>query len=118
MRFVCLLLLLTCGGTLGARRFYDDDPLSHEPPPFRVDKARPRKISDIYDLFSHLLATPGQKQVPARKIVAQDINTLGEVLEGSWYEKRHGRSRMSLQQIAAGPGGANAPAEGEWTVVS
>ena len=118
MRPVCVFLLLVCSGTLGARKFYDDDPLLKEPAPLRVEKARPRKISDIYDLFSHVLGTPGEKQTVTRKIVAQDINTLGEVLEGSWYVKRHARRRMSLQQLAAGPGDTSAPADGEWSVVS
>ena len=118
MRLVCLLLLLVCSGTLAARKFYDDDPLAHEPPPLRVEKAQPRKISDIYDLFSHVLSTPGEKHAKTGRIVARDINTLGEVLEGSWYNKRHARQRMTLQQLAAGPGDASPPADGEWIVVS
>jgi hypothetical protein len=113
-----LALLICLPSVAGARKFYDDDPLEREPPPLRVEKASPRKISDYYDLFSHVAAKPGEKHTPARNVPAQDVNTIGEVLEGSWYEKRHGKHRMSLSELAAGPGNASAPAEGTWTVVS
>ena len=113
-----LVLCVCCAGTLAARKFYDDDPLLQEPTPLRVEKAQPRKIADIYDLFSHVFATPGEKQTDTRKLPARDINTVGEVLEGSWYNKRHGRRRMSLAELAAGPGNTSPPADGDWHVMS
>ena len=97
-----------------ARKFYPDDPLVQEPQPLRVERARPRKISDVYDLVWHTVSTPGDKQ----RARAKDINTLGEVLEGAWYEKRHARRRMTPGQLRAGPGGNRPPAEGPWLVVS
>lgn len=116
MRYRVVLGLLAL--PLVAAKFYPDDPLAAEPPPLPVTKAQPRKLSDIYDLFSHVFATPGEKQTPIKKIVAGDINTLGEVLNGPWYVKRHGGRRMSLAELAAGPGNSNPPADGEWTVIS
>jgi hypothetical protein len=113
-----LCLLLVCGTALQARKFYDDDPLLREPPPLPVKQVKPRKLSDIYDLFSHILAKPGEKQTPGRRIAAGDVNTAGEVLEGAWYEKRHARRRMSSQQLAAGPGDSNPPADGPWKILS
>ncbi|HYP07780.1 MAG TPA: hypothetical protein VER03_16225 [Bryobacteraceae bacterium] len=100
-------------------KFYPDDPLVREPPPIRVEDARARKISDVYDLFSHVLATPGEKQSAVKRIPAGDVNTLGEVLEGAWYQMRHYRSRMSLAELAAAPGAGKPPSTtGSWTVVS
>jgi hypothetical protein len=87
MRQQSLFLLLLLPYLLEARRFYDDDPLQKEPAPINVAKAQPRKVSDIYDVFSHILATPGEKHRPAALVHARDVNTLGEVLEGAWYEK-------------------------------
>jgi hypothetical protein len=69
-------------------------------------------------LFSHVFATPGEKQLPERPIRAQDVNTLGEVLDGSWYEARHGRRRMTIPELIAGPGNSTPPAAGPWNVVS
>lgn len=119
MAVVVLPVLLTfLSGTLAAQKFYPDDPLFREPEPLRVEKAHPRKISDYYDLFLHVLAHPGEKHRPGRTIPAQDVNTLGEVLEGAWYVQRHARRRMSLAELAAGPGDSLAPADGPWTVIS
>jgi hypothetical protein len=115
-RALVLAIALPC--LLDGRKFYDDDPLMREPPPIPVEKAKPRRISDIYDLFSHVLATPGEKQRPEAPVGAKDINTLGEVLEGAWYEARHGRRRMSVAELVAGPGDSTPPAEGKWTIVS
>lgn len=116
IRLACVLLAAVCA--LDARKFYDDDPLMREPRPRPVKAAKPRKISDIYDLFSHIFATPGGKQLPGKPIPAGDVNTLGEVMDGAWYEKRHGRVRMTPAQIAAGPGDQRTPADGQWTIVS
>jgi hypothetical protein len=113
-----ILIVACCAFASGGQKFYSDDPLEREPAPSRVDKATPRKISDVYDLFSHVLSTPGEKHSVQRRIAALDVNTLGEVLEGSWYEKRHARRRMSLEQLAAGPGNSSAPADGEWSILS
>jgi hypothetical protein len=100
-------------------KFYPDDPLVREPAPVRVEDARTRKISDVYDLVSHVFATPGEKHPVGNPIPARDVNTLGEVMDGAWYELRHYRSRMSLKELAAGPGTANEPSPtGIWTVVS
>lgn len=113
---VCVLAL--CVPALEARKFYPDDPLLREPAPVPATQVKPRKISDIYDFFWHIVASPGEKQPPSNRIEAQDINTLGEVLEGSWYNKRHARQPMSPEQLVAGPGSENPPAEGPWTILS
>jgi hypothetical protein len=113
-----LALLIAVPSAVAAPKFYSDDPLMREPPPLVLEKVRPRKLSDVYDLFSHVFATPGEKQRLPSLIKAQDINTLGEVLDGSWYEARHGRRRMSISDLVAGPGSSTPPADGPWTVVS
>jgi hypothetical protein len=114
-----LLLIGTAAAcSLLGRKFYSDDPLLREPAPLPVKQAAPRRISDVYDFLWHTFATPGDKNTAAREIRAQDVNTLGEVVEGSWYEKRHGRRRMTAAELAAGPGASAPPAPGSWTVVS
>jgi hypothetical protein len=114
----CVALLLAVSGALEGAKFYPDDPLEREPAPLPVNKATPRKLSDVYDLFSHVFATPGEKQMPERVVPAKDVNTLGEVLDGAWYESRQGRRRMSIPQLIAGPGDSTPPADGPWSVVS
>jgi hypothetical protein len=117
VQFRPLLFVFALAALCDARKFYDDDPLLREPPPMRVERAHPRKLSDIYDIFSHILATPGEKQRVEKRVRAQDVNTVGEVLEGAWYEARHGARRMTRAELAAGPGDNTPPAEGPWTVL-
>ena len=116
MRF--LLIGAASALTLFGTRFYDDDPLVREPPPLFVENVAPRKISDVYDFFRHTFATPGEKNTTLRKMPARDVNTVGEVLEGPWYEKRHAARRMTRAELLAGPGASKAPAAGPWLIVS
>jgi hypothetical protein len=116
-RFLIALLLLAPAAL--AQRFYPDDPLLTEPPPRQVGDLKNRKLSDYYDLFWHLLATPGAKHPPNGQLRAGATSTLGDPLAGAWWEPRHYWRRMSERELVRGPGDANAPAmDGPWTVVS
>lgn len=46
-----LLLILSIAAVLHGQRFYPDDPLLVEPPPFDAGNPARRKLSDWYDLF-------------------------------------------------------------------
>jgi hypothetical protein len=114
-----LLLIAACASDGLCRKFCDDDPLIQEPPPRAVRDAASRKLSDYYDILKHTLATPGEKQSRKAIIPAQGINTLGDPMEGTWWETRHYWSRMTLAELERGPGGNAAPAvDGRWKVVS
>lgn len=120
MRQVAAILVLLGLWPTGApaRKFYDDDPLIKEPPPRPVEAVR-RKLSDYYDILWHTLATPGERQHPRKRIPAQGVNTLGDPMEGAWWERRHYWRRMSLEELAAGAGKDSAPEmDGPWTVVA
>lgn len=92
------------------RRFYPDDPLWIAPRPLPVPKANKRDINLLYDFLSNSLATPGEKQQPAAKLIhAMDVNTLGEVPDSDWYTNRHYWHRMSIAELKRGPGDDNQP---------
>jgi hypothetical protein len=118
-RIAAIILLLGTWASAGeGRKFYEDDPLIQEPPS-RPVTAAPRKLSDYYDILWHTLATPGEKQRHGKLIPAQGINTLGDPMEGAWWERRHYWRRMSLAELEAGPGKDPGPAmDGPWTVIS
>lgn len=42
-----------------AGKFYDDDPLEHEPAPLNAAQAARRKVSDYFDFIQQTFATPG-----------------------------------------------------------
>lgn len=117
MKRLTLLLLLSLAA-FSQRKFYPDDPLDREPTPRNVDKALNRKLSDYYDLFSHIFGHVGERQpVNGPPIPARAVNTLGEPMDGAWYEKRHYYRRMTPEQLKRGPGNTNPPAGPKWTVV-
>lgn len=117
MKRYAVALLLPC--VLFGRKFYDDDPLQREPAPISVKQAAPRKLSDYFDLFSHLFGSPGERNKPGSLTPAKNVNTLGEVMDGAWYVNRHYRQRLTVADLVKGPGEGNAPSEsGAWTVLS
>jgi len=102
--------VLLAASPLSARKFYRDDPLKAEPPPRSVQSALSRKLSEYYDFFHHTLFHPGERAAASSPIPAQGVNTLGEVPDSGWYTNRHYRDRMTLEELARGPGRENPPA--------
>ncbi|MGC8884552.1 MAG: hypothetical protein ACP5UT_17120 [Bryobacteraceae bacterium] len=113
-----LLLVLVLGATVFGQKFYPDDPLLIEPPPLDAGRPARRKLSDWYDLFWHVLATPGEKQPrTGPPIRAKNVNTLGDPMDGAWYVRRHYWRRMTIEELQRGAGGT-APPVFPWTVVA
>jgi hypothetical protein len=99
---IVALAILTAT-TLSARKFYHDDPIEGELEPMRVEQAERRKLSDYYDFFYNTFAKPGEKNGRGEQIPAGAVNTLGEVPDGAWHENRHGRRRMTIEELVRGP---------------
>ncbi|MBN1566644.1 MAG: hypothetical protein JXA73_02280 [Acidobacteria bacterium] len=114
-----MVLIAVCAGDGLCRKFYDDDPLFREPQPRAVSNPAVRKLSDYFDILKHTLNTPGEKQRKGHLIAAQGINTLGDPMEGAWWEKRHYWRRMTPAELQRGPGGDHEPAmDGRWKVIA
>ncbi|MDX2266748.1 MAG: hypothetical protein NW208_01500 [Bryobacter sp.] len=117
--FLLTLSLFALSPAASGQKFYPDDPLLKEPAPRLFKQPANRKLSDYYDLFSHQFGPPGEVAVKLKKTIpAQAVNTLGEPMEGAWWEQRHYYKRMSREELQRGPGGNNAPStDGQWTVI-
>ncbi len=100
---------LLAGSPQRALHFYPDDPLWKMPKPLAVDHPKHRAIDQLYDFVINSVATPGEKQLPAALIPAQDVNTLGEVPDGLWYTNRHYWHPMSIADLRRGPDKGNEP---------
>ncbi|MBM3776358.1 MAG: hypothetical protein FJW37_14530, partial [Acidobacteria bacterium] len=121
LRPVCVCLIsLWPWLAAGPVKFYPDDPLAAAPPPLSVKLAAARKFNEYYDFFSNTFARPGELHYKKRAPVpAQGVNTLGEAPDSEWYTGRHYFRRMSLGELARGPGPGEPPSlEGPWTVVA
>ncbi|HPT28381.1 MAG TPA: hypothetical protein PLZ95_18320, partial [Bryobacteraceae bacterium] len=103
-----------------AQKFYPDDPLINEPTLRPVGQMATRGLSDVYDLFRNSLATPGELQPSSGiGIRARSVNTLGDPMQGSWWEKRHYWTPLTPAQLRHGPDGTHPPStNGKWKITS
>ena len=77
-----------------------------------------RNLSVLLEAVSATFGRPGERHPAQGVIAAQDVNTLGDVLDGPWYVNRHGRSRMSLDELRRGSGDDHPPSiAGPWRVL-
>ncbi len=94
--------------------FHPDDPLTEDydnlpiPPPAEIE------LSQYYDFIENTFFDPGG----GGSIPSQNINTLGEVLNSSWFTNRHGIRRLTPTELARGPmTGPGPDLESPWIVV-
>ncbi len=85
-----------------AQKFYPDDPLTAEPPPYTTYDPQTRALSEILELVSNTLGRPGERHPDSGVIAAGGVNTLGEVLDGPWFVNRHATRRMTEAELIAG----------------
>ena len=97
---VITVLSLTLTPVAQARKFYPDDPLLVDNDRLDVPE-EPAEIalSDMFDRFGHIMTDLGD----ATRGEAQNVNTLDEVPDSSWFTNRHGVRRMSRDALVRGP---------------
>jgi hypothetical protein len=111
-----LVLLLGVGALpVEAQKFYTDDPYLVDDDELDIaDQPAELELSDMYDRFGHMFNHLGVSPMGSE---AQNVNTLDEVSDSGWFVNRHGRQRMSLEQLVSGPNRGSGPDPNEtWTV--
>ena len=111
-----LLLLLAAAAAFPAasqRKFYIDDPIAREPETKDASRAKPKDTHLGYDLALNLFARPGDRRI----VRAQNINTIDEVPDSSWFTNRILARPMSMDELTTGPNTGSGPAPGTWTVI-
>jgi hypothetical protein len=108
--------VLALGSSAGAQRpkFFPDDPLQREPETQDASKAASWDIPLTPDLLQNMFTTPGE---PVRNARAQNVNTVDEVPDSSWFTNRIYTRPVSLDEISTGPNTTDGPAPGRWTVI-
>jgi hypothetical protein len=94
-------------------RFFSDDPLSREPETQDASKVEVTEVGLASDLLLNLFTRVGDART---NVKAQNINTIDEVPESSWFTHRIYSRDLSLDEIARGPNANEPPASGRWTV--
>ena len=76
------------------KRFRSDDPIRVDPDNLPISEPEPRELSQIFDFlkntFSH---RPETRTI----LPVENVNTLGEVPDSSWFQLRMGRKRMTIE---------------------
>jgi hypothetical protein len=108
---IFLFSLLSSAST----KFYDDDPLWEEINSQDASGVKFYEPQLIYDMAENMFARPGDKDFNRR---AQNINTVDEVPDGSWFSNRAGRRALTPGEVARGSNTGTGPSAGKWTVIA
>jgi|SoiMethySBSTD1v2_1073268.scaffolds.fasta_scaffold00439_11 hypothetical protein len=112
-----LIALLAASGLTVAtagQKFHHDDPLTREPDSQDAAKVQESEIGLTFNLAYNLFVTASTQPENVR---AQNVNTIDEVPDSSWFANRIGAHPLTasdiLQQSTPGP----PPADMKWTVI-
>ena len=112
---VVTLVLLPAAPGANNPKFFPDDPVWREDDTRDAANMRTREIDVFYDTAENLFSSPGDVTPNVR---AQNVNTVDEVPDSSWYVNRAGRAPLTKEALLKGPDTTNGPAAGRWIVVS
>jgi hypothetical protein len=94
-------------------RFYRDDPLLREPEPQDAGGAAFSALDLMYELSYNLFALAGRKPSGVR---AQNVNTIDEVPDSSWFTNRIGTRAVTIDEIVRGPNAGAPPDASRWVI--
>jgi hypothetical protein len=96
-----------------APKFLPDDPIRLEPDPADASRVQPFPIHLSWDLISSVITKHGDRSTGR----ADDVNTIDEVPDSSWFTNRVGTRTMTAADVARGPDTTDGPV-GRWTIVA
>ena len=118
-RFVAISLMavifLSSVKSSASNRFYGDDPIWEEVNSQDASGVKFYEPQLIYDVAENMFARPGDKDFNRR---AQNINTVDEVPDGSWFTNRAGRRTLTPEEVARGSNTGSGPSAGRWTIIA
>jgi len=108
-----IAVIFTAPASTKGPRFYSDDPIAREPESQDASKAKPYEIQQLYEMTVNLFVTPGYKPSGMR---AQNINTIDEVPDSSWFTNRIGARTITAAELARGPISGPPPDPSKWVL--
>ena len=92
-----------------------DDPIAREPESQNASGAQAYEIQSLYEMTHNLFVTAGYKPSGTR---AQNVNTIDEVPDSSWFTNRIGAQRRPYADaIARGPIAGAPPDPSHWVFI-
>ena len=95
-------------------KFFADDPIAREPDSQDASKTAEWDIGLIADLTLNVFGKPGDLTPNVR---AQNVNTIDEVPDSSWFTNRIYAKPLSVDDLTRGPSTVDGPAAGKWTII-
>ncbi|MGC4080999.1 MAG: hypothetical protein QM736_02535 [Vicinamibacterales bacterium] len=111
---VALATTLSTFGSAAAPRFFDDDPVWAERD---TESAAHLKLLEV-DLVTDLAVNLITGSAPTNPVRAQNVNTVDEVPDSSWFTNRAGFAPITAADVRRGPDRTNGPSPGSWTITS
>jgi hypothetical protein len=112
---IAVVTLTTAAGRGATPKFLPDDPIAAIGDSQDASQVRMREIDLVYDTLENLLTRPGDATLDVR---AQNVNTIDEVPDSSWFTNRIGATPMTVGELLKGPDTTTGPAGGRWTVIA
>lgn len=100
--------------TTSAPRFYPDDPIAREPESQDASRAVRSDMGNLYEMARNLFVNPGYRPSGLR---AQNLNTVDEVSDSSWFTNRIGERPLTIDQVVRGPIAGEPPDPSQWTII-
>ena len=97
-------VLLMLPFVVDAEKFRSDDPLWEDPDQLSIPQPTDRPLSKTIDLFQKTFSKPKRGDTQA-----QNINSLGEVPNSSWFTNRMSRRTMTVDALVRGPNQGDGP---------
>jgi len=95
-------------------RFYGDDPLPREPESQNAKAAEVSEIGNLFEMVNNLFVQPGY--IPSRRR-AQNINTIDELPDSSWFTNRIGTRTVTMDELVRGPIVGAPPDPSRWVII-
>ena len=111
---VTLAAIMTTSASTTAPRFYDDDPIARDPESQDASPAQLFQIVDLYEMTYNLFVTAGYKPTGSR---AQNLNTVDEVPDSSWFTNRIGSRAVTADELVRGPNAGPPPDPSKWRLI-
>jgi hypothetical protein len=117
LTLITIVSMAAIGGfasvTATSPRFYRDDPLVREPEPQDAGGAAVSRLDLMYELTYNLFALPRHKPAGVR---AQNVNTIDEVPDSSWFTNRIGTRPLTIEEVVRGPIAGPPPDPSRWVI--
>ena len=108
------LVFLLGWTAVSAQRFYPDDPIQRDTDNLPIEKPALVELSPLFDTVENFFGSEAQGPL----LTAENINTLGQVPDSSWFTNRIGVREMTIEELVRGADLSGGPDTSHLTVHS